>query len=331
MDASLKHISSIEQTLQEHGGRLLIKDATIQMVQVLQEANPTGFLYVQDEISALFNKFDQPSSTDRQYLLEAFNGNNSYSVDRISRPSLFIEKNTLSLIGTIQPDVLKSIFQTNGSTNDGFIQRLQLAVWPDPIEQAYVDVLPDATAERKAWSIFLGMYQLKPPKSLKFSDEAQAVFKDWMEQSFKISMELSRDGQADLSSHITKYRSMVPSIALLIELANNQNATVITESSIVKAVQWANYLVTHAKRIYGIQDPASIIADKLLDKKSKLTKDFSPAEVKQKGWSGLATIDEVKQGIELLVDHHYLIPKLGQAGSNGGRPSERYRWNDQLQ
>jgi hypothetical protein len=330
MESALKPISRMEELLKEENIRLTVKDATIQSVQVIQSSNPSGILLVQDEISALFNKFDQPSSTDRQYLLEAFNGGSSYSVDRMSRESVFIEKNTLSLIGTIQPDVLKGIFQTNGSKSDGFMQRLQLAVWPDSIEQEYVDSLPDELAEREAWAVYTSLYQIEATL-LQFSSSAQKVFENWMRQSFKQSAELGKDGLSELSSHVTKYRSMVPTIALLIELAQDQNAYEVSEASIVKAVQWSNYLITHAKRIYGIQDKAAIIAEKLVDKKTKLPKNFSPSEVVQKGWSGLTRTEDVKQGIDTLVKHRYLIPMSSSAGTKGGRPSERYRWNNQLE
>jgi hypothetical protein len=49
------------------------------------------------------------------------------------------------LIGTIQPDVLQDIFMSKGSSNDGFMQRLQLAVWPDPMKQEYIDEPPIKT------------------------------------------------------------------------------------------------------------------------------------------------------------------------------------------
>ena len=337
MDAALKHVSKIEEVLRQQldlasllkPPRLIVRDTTIEKLQIIQGDNPAGILYVQDEISALFRKFEQPSSTDRQYLLEAFNGNSSYSVDRVSRGSVFIKKNTLSLIGTIQPDVLKSIFLSQTSSNDGFMQRLQLAVWPDPVKQEYIDSLPDEDANRLAWSIFTGLYQLKA-RNLKFCEQAQIVFVDWYKQTIQAIDELLKEGQVDLSSHVTKYRNLVPSLALIIELTEDSEASCITESSITKAVLWANYLITHAKRIYSIQDKSAVIAELLLDKRDRLKFGFSPSEVTQNSWGGLVKTEDIKQGIAVLERHNYLFKINKTTSSKGGRPSEKYRWNNTL-
>mgnify|MGYP000129681990 CR=1 FL=1 len=338
MDATLKHISKMEETLRDvkvetpsgsaFSRRLIVKDTTIEQLQVIQSQNNSGILYVQDEISALFRKFDQPSSNDRQYLLEAFNGTSSYSVDRVTRNSVFIEKNTLSLIGTIQPEVLQSIFLAKGSSNDGFMQRLQLAVWPDQLKQEYIDEPPNEAAERTAWAIFTTLYQLAE-KTLYFDFEAQLIFTSWYKDSIQVIGKLNEDEtQHNLANHVTKYRKMVPALALLIELAENPSATEVMKESITKAIRWANYLATHAKRIYGIKDKATIVAQRVLDKREQLSKPFSPSEVTQSNWSGLKSTKEVRHGIEVLIKHNYLIKLDSQISSRGGRPSERYRWNN---
>jgi hypothetical protein len=341
MDSALRHISKMEGVLREieiitsEGSsfpkRIMVRDTTIEQLQVIQSKNPTGILYVQDEISALFRKFEQPSNNDRPYLLEAFNGNSSYSVDRVSRSSVFIEKNTLSLIGTIQPDVLKDIFMSKGSSNDGFMQRLQLAVWPDPVKQEYIDEPPNEDADSIAWNTFTGLYDLEG-KVLCFCPKAQEVFTNWYKDSIRIIDELNKDdAQHNLVNHITKYRKMLPAVALLIELAEDPDAKEVVEESIVKAIRWANYLITHAKRIYGIQDKDTLIAQSIIEKRGKLVKQsFSPSEIVQKNWSGLNNTEDVKRGISVLVKNNYLIKLITSTSKSGGRPSDRYRWNSQL-
>jgi len=340
MDSALKHISKMEGILREvevetskgiSSKRIMVRDTTIEQLQVIQSENPTGILYVQDEISALFRKFDQPSNNDRPYLLEAFNGNSSYSVDRVSRGRVFIEKNTLSVIGTIQPDVLQDIFMSKGSSNDGFMQRLQLAVWPDPVKQEYIDEPPNEDADCIAWDIFTELYDLEG-KVLCFCPKAQKVFTNWFKDSIKIIDELNKgEAQYNLVNHITKYRKMVPAIALLIELAEDPEANEVVVESIVKAIRWANYLITHAKRIYGIQDKDTLIAQSIIEKRDKLVKQsFSPSEIVQKNWSGLNNTEDVKRGISVLVKNNYLIKLISSTSKSGGRPSDRYRWNSEL-
>jgi hypothetical protein len=335
MDVGLSHISQMEKAIIANSDplenlRLMVKDSTIEKVQVLQSCNPAGLLYVKDEISSLFHKFDQPNSTDRQYLLEAFNGNSSYTVDRMSRETIFIEKNTLSLIGTIQPDLLKSFFLKSGSSNDGFIQRLQLAVWPDPVQMEYIDAPPDDAAVQQAWAIFTDLYQI-PKKRLKFDPQAQTVFMDWYKQTIFKNQELSQQGLNELVSHLTKYRSLVPSIALLLQLAEDKDSTCIEAENLNKAIMWANYLISHAKRIYSIGDIPTSIAELLLEKRGQLNFNFTAGQIVQKGWKGLTNTEEIKKGIEVLINHCYLFQVENPNTKKGGRPSIKFRWNRNLE
>ena len=55
---------------------------------------------------------------------------------------------------------------------------------------------------------------------------------------------------AALEAVLAKYRSLVPSLALLIHLADGGRGPV-SLSALDKAVGWARYLFSHARRIYG--------------------------------------------------------------------------------
>jgi hypothetical protein len=123
---------------------------------------------------------------------------------------------------------------------------------------------------------------------------------------------------------------MVPAVALLIELAEDRDANEVVDESIVKAIRWANYLITHAKRIYGTQDKDTLIAQSIIEKRDKLVEPFSPSEVVQKCWSALKNTEDVKRGISVLVKNNYLIKLVSSTSKSGGRPSDRYRWNSQL-
>ena len=62
--------------------------------------------------------------------------------------------------------------------------------------------------------------------------------------------------------------------------------------------------------------------------KAGLVKDgFKLKDVKQKGWSGLATTDEVRQAATMLEDYDWLRGEVIPPGAVGGRPSETFRVN----
>ncbi|MEZ0468257.1 DUF3987 domain-containing protein [Phaeobacter sp. SYSU ZJ3003] len=331
LNAGLEHIYSLDKSAREKGKRIVVNDSTIEKVQILQAENPAGLLLVNDEISGMFKGFESQSrSGDRPYLLQAFNGDKPYSVDRVGRDSVYIPQNTLSLIGNIQPDVLKCCFSGNLNTGDGFLQRLQLAVFPD-FKPSFklVDCAPDEFAHEDAKETFTSIYN-GVGKNLNFALKHQHIFNDWYERNAKLAVEFENQGRNDLASHLQKFPALVASLALLIELADNQHITEVGEQSLNKAIGWSNYLFSHAKRIYGYGDEGYKAANLLLEKRQKLEEDFSPSQVKQKGWKGLNDLNFINAAIDVLVAHNYLMREEKSAKETGGKPSLRYRWNNTL-
>jgi hypothetical protein len=56
------------------------------------------------------------------------------------------------------------------------------------------------------------------------------------------------------AANLSKYRSLVTSLALLFELADNENLDAVTEVSLAHSAQaaaWCDYLEAHARRVYG--------------------------------------------------------------------------------
>ncbi len=132
-------------------------DASVEKaIEILRDNAPRGLLIHRDELIGLFKKMDKPGhESDRAFYIEAWNGNGNHVDDRIGRGSVRAENLCLSLLGTIQPGRLVTYLKEalNESLNDGFPQRLQLAVYPDAPPFKYVDEWPDAEAKNRVYSI----------------------------------------------------------------------------------------------------------------------------------------------------------------------------------
>jgi putative DNA primase/helicase len=324
--------------------RYIINDATVEALGEKMNQNPNGLLMYRDEVIGWFRGLDrEDAGNDRAFYLESFNGNGSYIYDRIGRGTIKIESTTLSVLGGIQPSKLEPyIANTMGLTgsDDGFMQRFQLAVYPDNSNGLEMDVKPDQAAEQQVYDVFIRLNALANIRhtdargseqitGLRFSDMAQIIFDDWYHG---LTYELkSGDLHPAIESHLGKYASLVPSIALLLCLVDEVDPTVVDEQYVQQAIAWATYLRSHMVRIYhSAITPEMQGAMRIFSDKDKLPHPFKTKDVKQKGWTGLDTTETAKSAITILLDHGYLVA-IDDSKKNGGRPSESYRWNLNLE
>jgi putative DNA primase/helicase len=311
--------------------------------EILNE-NPNGLVQLRDELVSLLKGFDRSGhESDRGFYLEAWNGTDSFSFDRIGRGTVIIESTTLSLIGCIQPGPLHehlASMAAGGAGDDGFMQRVQLAVWPDAAGTWHnVDRPPDAAAWAAAFKVFEWIDGLAPDAIgaerdphdpdglpfLRFTPMAQAKFDRWRES---LEAKVRSGGECPaLEAHLSKYRSLVPSLALIFHLADAGRGGV-TEGPLQKAIGWAEYLETHARRVYSpVLDLPAVPALALARKISagRLSDPFTLHDVYASGWKGLAKPAEASGAVERLMALGWL--REAHDEDTGGRPSTRYHIN----
>jgi Protein of unknown function (DUF3987)/Primase C terminal 2 (PriCT-2) len=305
--------------------RYLVNNSTVEMLGVLLNRTPTGLTVFRDELIGLLRELDKEGQEGaRAFYLEAWDGLGRFTYDRIGRGTLHIKSVTLSILGGATPAVMLDYLGAairGGRGDDGLMQRFQLAVYPD-VERSWrnIDRWPDTMLKQRAWDVFQKLDTLEPETVgaevgdgddavpfLRFDQDAQRLFDDWraqLEQTVR-----SGDEHPALESHLAKYRSLAPSLALLIHLADGRQGAV-SEEAIRKALAWAAYLETHARRIYGIATNSAPIAAKALAKRimaGDLKDGFKLRDVYRKHWTGLCTREAVEQAVDMLIDLHWLV------------------------
>ncbi len=238
--------------------RYIVNDATVEKLGELLKQNPNGLLLERDELYGWLRTLDREDrSNDRTFFLEASNGDGTYTYDRIGRGTIHIPALCLSIVGGIQPSRLQPYISQavrSGYGDDGFIQRFQLAVFPDPPVLQRTDDPPDVEAQDKVHKIFATLAALKPPQgdhiALRFSDDAQEQFYQWFDSNESIIHNQSLNPM--MESHLIKFRSLIPSLALIIELVQDPGAESISLKAINTACAWGKYLRLHADRIYSL-------------------------------------------------------------------------------
>ncbi len=144
--------------------RLVVNDATIEKLGELLNENPNGLILVRDELSGWLSKLAKEEyQADRAFYLECFDGNGHYTYDRIGRGTIEIQYCTLSIIGGIQPSKIATLVRDaiRGTSDDGLIQRFQLAIWPDDIGNwTWIDRAPNQQARAKYNVVFEMIHNL---------------------------------------------------------------------------------------------------------------------------------------------------------------------------
>ena len=343
--AELENAMSDEETkpIQK---RYLANDATIEKLGIILNDNPTGITVIRDELAGLLASWERSGhEQDRAFYLEAWNGSGTFQVDRVGRASLSVNNLCLSVFGGIQPSKLAGYFQSlNNYSNDGMIQRFQLSVYPDRLANwQYVDRYPENESRAKAYRIFEQLAGFDPKTLavadeydeqpyMRFAPEAQQMFKSWLEtlEAKLRSEQLS----ALLEEHFGKYRSLVPSLALIFHLIDYASLTAdesakieqckqgVSVDALQKAIKFAEYLASHAKRIYSIMSDSGEQAAYQLSKRivdGKLSDGFTVRDIQQKAWHLLTDNTAINEAVKKLVASNWLTEI--EPRPTGGRPA----------
>ena len=316
--------------------RLIVNDATVEKLGELLNQNPRGLLLIRDELPGFLAKMESEEfQSERAFYLEAFNGDGQFTYDRIGRGTVHIENCTLSIVGGVQPSRIAPLVRgaMSGSSDDGLIQRLQLATWPDAVgEWKWVDRRPNEAARQRYFAVFNDMHEfttrLADHAVFSFSDEAQKLFREWITE-LQTSARSGKHPPA-LESHMLKMPKTIASLALIFELVGGGRGTVGVAAA-ARAFGWADYLLTHAIRLYT---SGSVLAENgarlIIARRKHLPAPFTGRDVHRKAWAGLTDRDAVASAIETLCSAGYVREIASAPSESGGRPSVGYVWNPHI-
>ena len=324
--------------------RYITNNSTYEALGDLLIQNPNGLLIESDELIGLLKQLDSNGQEPaRAFYLTGADGDKGYTFDRIGRgQALHVPALCISIIGGIQPGVLSQYVRDavgGGAGADGLLQRFGLMVYPDISKNwKEVDRYPDASVKEAMHQLVNKLDEFNPFEIgaesdeyckvpfLHFDDKAQALFSEWrgsLEKRLR-----SGEEHESFVSHLSKYRKLIPSLALINHLCE-QGYGAIDEKSLLRAIAYAEYLESHARRVYSFATRPDIDAAKTLLKRlsaNKPDKPFTAREIRRRGWAGLETPSKAQAAIDLLVDYDHLIEV--EITETGGRPKCIYLMNE---
>jgi|GEM_PF-4603102 len=263
--------------------RYIVNDTSYEALGQVMADNPNGVLVYRDELISLLKPLArEDNAAARGFYLTAWNGNEGYTFDRIARGSVCIQACCLSVLGATQPSKLANYLSdavNGGDGDDGFAQRFGLLVWPD-VSASWKDIdrEPDGEARSRVNQLFDRLDRLDPASIgahsdefdpipyLRFAPDALVTFRKWRED---LERRLRGDDLSEtMTSHLNKYRGLIPSLALIMHLAEGARGPVSLRA-LLSALTWAEYLETHAARAYASVTSAKLSAARTLSSKIK--------------------------------------------------------------
>jgi putative DNA primase/helicase len=327
--------------------RYRTNDSSYEALGELLRNNPSGILIERDELVSLLKHLDREEQVvARGFFLSGWDGKQRYSFDRIGRGHIALEAVCLSVLGGTQPARISEYVRRanlGGVGGDGLIQRFGLLVWPDvSAEWKDVDEYPKSEARERAWQVFERASRLDLATALRLgaskgrfdnipcfrlADSAHDDFLGW-----RTDLEgRLRGGELSpaLEGHLAKYRKLVPAVSLINHIAEDDEGDV-TQKSLLRALSFAVYLESHARRIYSSGSESEVSAAKAILKHIRagdLTDGFTARDILRHGWAHLTERDQIGAGLNLLVELDHLAAVKSAPIPQGGRPKTTYSIN----
>ena len=316
--------------------RLSISDSTVERLGMILANQPRGTLNARDELAGWLQGMTRYANggSDKPFWLEAYGGR-SYTVERVGRDPLHIERLSLGVTGGIQPDRLRSLLLK--ADDDGLLARF-LPFWPDPapITRAQPwhdqDMLHGALARLYGLKMHVDEQDIARPWRLYFNEEASEAM-----LAFRHDCRAAEQGiEGLLLSFIGKLSGMAARLALVLTLLDwsldrRDEPMHVTADAFARAVHFLQgYAVPMARRAYAeaaipkTDQAARRIIAALRDK--NLTT-FTARDLQRMGMKDLHNAAEVGKALATLEEADIVRPVAVEPNPMGGRPSKTYLTN----
>ena len=233
--------------------QVLIQDSTPEARYKALKDNPHGLLLYADELNGIFENMGRYNKNgERSELLSTYDGEDII-INRKGQGAEIIENPFLSMLGGIQPEVLKRAFNSPEFTDSGFMPRVSLFYPKNYIESFYQPSV--AMDQGLYWErIVSNLYYKLPNKTLKLSPESCKLYIEF----YNYIVEKRRKAKSnDEKSVLAKLRINVFKYAGIAHCLNEAStgeleSVIITAKEMGWAIDMMIYLYQTQLRTYSI-------------------------------------------------------------------------------
>ncbi|MHA7865876.1 MAG: YfjI family protein [Salipiger thiooxidans] len=315
--------------------RLAVSDATVEKLAVIMAGQPRGTLLARDELAGWLGNMSRYSGgSDRPFWLEAYGGR-AFSVERMGRDPVYIDRLTIGVLGGIQPDRLRNLLMK--TDDDGLLARF-LPVWPHPAPVKRPDTLHDEAFVENALRRLLSLEMPtdeeghQRPWFVHFTDDAR----NRLDTFRQLVREREGDAEGLLLSFIGKLPGMAVRLSLVLAMMEWASGEAdepheIEVSHFERAARLvAGYFWPMARRSYaersGSQAQLSARALASLIREEGL-KQFTAREIRRKQRMHLQDMEKINPALKILETADLVKLIEVPPGPKGGAPKRLYSVN----
>lgn len=319
---------------------LKIDVATEAKLKQMCSTNPYGVLCLKDDVPVFIKEITTNNSESKLSFYKAgYDTTQNYFSCRISSGNTLISFFSLTLFGGARPKALIELSNDYKRHNlMDTMNMFQLAVYPDNAKRQLSSKQINELNVLKMKDILNSLVfddfsnvevddrTAHKHYYFKFSDDAQAIYdKSIMKLWDRIELEPSEA----IKNHLKGSGKLLASLALLFHIINitpEGLESAISADNMNLAVWWADYLESHARRIYGLMgEEVDTVAQRIFSKilYGKLPDTFKIYNITHNDWSGLKDEKQISKALDVLEQHNYVKKiKHERKPNQMGRPQD---------
>ena len=233
---------------------LYASDYTMEAIsQILSQQPDRGLLVATDELATFLESMDAyrgGRGADRARWLSLYNGP-ALKVNRKTSDQIHVRYTSVSVIGGIQPSVLQNFWREDKTSGDGFWSRfawVKVPLVPDPDTHDGPDHLPQRLLE----SVYRRLQAL-PPMQHELDGEGRRLWNEWKRE---LNEPILSEPNERIRATLPKTKERAARIALILHWLDaacdgGTPSKVIPASTLARAIDFARWLQSQAKLIYG--------------------------------------------------------------------------------
>ena len=231
--------------------RLLVSDITTEALLSVHAKAPLGLLLYRDELGGWLRGFDQYKSgkgSDAQTWTEMHQGKPCL-IDRKTSGTLSVPRAAVSIVGGIQPELLRNSL-CGEHLYDGVASRVLFIAVPERPKQWNEKTISDDS--RTEWnSLLQELLALQPnedgtPVDLLMTDKAKAIWVSYYDEHGK--REAEEDGP--VKAAMSKLEGTTARLALVIQLAIDPQSAEVDKEAMKAGIAISNWFEGQARRVY---------------------------------------------------------------------------------